>query len=122
MRLDRVTTAMCPRLHVDRVTARIVVTYVGAGTEYVPSEHVDRRWLGHAACGAPDAESGLLLPGASVRCCAAGDVILLKGEAWPGHEGRGAVHRSPDCSARSPRLVMTLDPLFGGALVGHGGR
>jgi hypothetical protein len=102
---------MCPRFHVDRVTLRVVSTYQGRGTELVAHEHVDRRYLGHAARGAADEESGLLRVPGCVCVARPFDIVLLKGEAWPDNAGRGAVHRSPAASAEAPRLVMTLDPL-----------
>lgn len=111
VRLARLEAAMCPRFHVDKVTVRLVSTFLGRGTEYLDEQDVDRRWLGHAAVGASDEVSGLLRPGACVQRAQAGEVVLLKGEAWPENKGRGAVHRSPSASATSPRLVMTLDPL-----------
>lgn len=111
VRLARLTSAMCPRMHVDKVQVRLVSTYAGAGTELLAHEDADRRFLGHAARGAPDERSGLLRPGAHVRSAATGDVVLLKGEAWPGNAGRGAVHRSPAASEDAPRIVLTLDPL-----------
>lgn len=110
VRLARVESAMCPRFHVDRVTLRVVCTYEGRGTEFISNEHVDRRRLGHAAGGASDETSGLLLIPDCVRTAEPGDVVLLKGEAWA-DIGGGAVHRSPAVSSASPRLVMTLDPL-----------
>ncbi|MET0403973.1 MAG: DUF1826 domain-containing protein [Cystobacter sp.] len=67
------------------------------------------RGLGHASRKAEDSE--LLLPGGSVRAASTGDLVLLKGEAWPDNQGRGAVHRSPTASTDTPRLVLTLDPL-----------
>jgi len=111
VRLARVESAMCPRFHVDKVTVRLVGTFAGDGTEYIATEDVDRRFLGHAARGASDESSGLLRNGAQVHRANCGDVVLLKGEAWPDNAGRGAVHRSPAASAAEPRLVMTLDPL-----------
>jgi len=111
VRLARLDAAMCPRFHVDRVAVRAVITFVGSGTEYLASEDVDRSWLGHAATHLRDETSGLLRQGAVLRKAAAGDVVLLKGEAWPGNAGRGAVHRSPSASQASARLVATLDPL-----------
>ncbi|MDC3958805.1 DUF1826 domain-containing protein [Polyangium jinanense] len=57
-------------------------------------------------------ESGLLRPGALVRRMKPGDVGFLKGKGFPGHERRGAVHRSPpETGAEAPRLLLTLDPL-----------
>jgi hypothetical protein len=104
-------TAMCPRFHVDYVTLRLVVTYTGPGTEYVASEHVDRGKLGRPSLHATDERSGLLRPCARVEAARAFDVVLLKGEAWAGNEGRGAVHRSPRVPPGGARVVLTLDPL-----------
>jgi hypothetical protein len=102
--------AMCPRFHVDHVTLRAAVTYLGPGTEWVDHEAVDRRWLGRAAAGASDADSGLLRPGAVIERASTYDVVLLKGTAWPGNEARGAVHRSP-AGDGGLRLLVTLDAL-----------
>ncbi len=107
LRLTRLESAMCPRLHVDRVSVRLVTTFVGAATEYVDHHDVDRRWLGHA----DDERRGLLRPAARVQRAAEGDVLLLKGEGWPDNVGRGAVHRSPRADPHTPRLLLTLDPL-----------
>jgi hypothetical protein len=111
IRLVRTDVAMCPRLHVDRVTLRAVCAYRGMGTEFAASEDVDRRWLGHAAEGRSDAESGLLRAPGCIQAAGEGDVVLLKGEEWPGNARRGAVHRSPAASPAHPRVVLTIDPL-----------
>lgn len=103
IRLTRVERAMCPRLHVDRVTLRLVVSYVGPGTEFVDGALFDRRLLSLATS----------VPAAStpIERAATGDLVLLKGEGWPGNTGGGAIHRSPPASHEAPRLVLTLDAL-----------
>ncbi len=111
LRLARVESAMCPRFHVDHVLVRLVRTLAGVGTQFLDERDVDRSWLGHAAAGAPDEATGLLREGAAVLTSDPGELVLLKGELWPGNEGRGAVHRSPKASKAEPRLVLTLDPL-----------
>ena len=46
----------------------------------------------------------------AVRQASPGEVLYLKGSRFPGSEGRGAVHRSPDgASAAAPRLLLKLD-------------
>jgi hypothetical protein len=38
--------------------------------------------------------------------------VLLKGDAWPGNEGRGAVHRSPAVRGNdAKRVLLAIDPL-----------
>ncbi|WP_437733087.1 DUF1826 domain-containing protein [Sorangium sp. So ce1335] len=109
VRLARLTRPMCPRLHVDRVAVRLVTTYVGPGTEWAEHAAVRRDRLGHGASGLPDEGSGVLRAGARLGRMAPFDVGLLKGEAWPGNRGRGAVHRSPP--GTGSRVVLTLDAL-----------
>ncbi|WP_437547659.1 DUF1826 domain-containing protein [Sorangium sp. So ce367] len=109
LRLARLDKPMCPRLHADMVTARLVTTYVGPGTEWAEYADVRRDRLGHRANGVPDEVSGVLRAGARLRRMEPFDVGLLKGEAWPGNQDRGAVHRSPP--GTSPRVVVTLDAL-----------
>ncbi|WP_437936980.1 DUF1826 domain-containing protein [Sorangium sp. So ce341] len=109
VRLARLDKPMCPRLHADMVTVRLVTTYVGPGTEWAEHADVRRDRLGHRSNGVPDEVSGVLRAGARLRRMAPFDVGLLKGEAWPGNRDRGAVHRSPP--GASPRVVLTLDAL-----------
>jgi hypothetical protein len=112
VRVQRLDAPMCPRFHVDRVVLRLVSTYCGPATEWLDECDVDRRFLGHPAQACPDEASGLLKPGAQIQSLRSFDIGLFKGEAWPGNEGRGAVHRSPPAtSTTAPRIVMTLDPL-----------
>ncbi|WP_437855223.1 DUF1826 domain-containing protein [Sorangium sp. So ce363] len=109
LRLARLAKPMCPRLHADMVTVRLVTTYVGPGTEWAEHAAVRRDRLGHRANGVPDEVSGVLRAGTRLRRMEPFDVGLLKGEAWPGNQDRGAVHRSPP--GTSPRVVVTLDAL-----------
>ena len=111
--LESPDEATCPRFHVDRLGVRMLVTYLGSGTEWLSHEHVDRRWLGSPGHGRPDDQNGLMLPGAVVQQVAPFDVVLLKGEAWPGAEGFGAVHRSPD-PAGQRRVLLRVDMLSQG--------
>jgi hypothetical protein len=111
VRLTRVETPMCCRWHVDWVSARLVTAYVGPGSELVSGHQVDRSLLGSPSLRTPTGAE-LLRPGARVRRAVTGEVVLLKGERWPGNMQRGAVHRSPHASPEAPRLLLTLDALF----------
>lgn len=105
LRLTRLERAMCPAFHVDRVASRLVLTLVGTGTEIVEERAGEARRLRTAR-----ALAAIASDDPCIRRVVAGEVLLLKGECWPGNEGRGAIHRSPAASA-TPRLLLTLDPL-----------
>ena len=103
---------MCPRFHVDRVPVRMICTYEGPGTEWLPERAINREKLGSGACGHTDETSGLILDSAAIQSIPSYAIALLKGELWEGNEGRGAVHRSPGTTPRYPRrLLLTLDLL-----------
>ncbi|OBP13885.1 hypothetical protein A5320_14510 [Rheinheimera sp. SA_1] len=92
-RLKLLQQAMCPRFHTDHVALRLLVTYVGAGTE----------WLNQAQ--SPGLYRQLQIP----QQLRPAEVALLKGSAWQGN-GAGAIwHRSPESTA--PRLLVSLDPV-----------
>ena len=112
VRLVTLSTPMCPRFHVDQVGARMVCTYAGAGTEWLPNALAPRQLLGRAASGQGAVEAAVGgVPGA-VQQLSPFDVGLLKGERWQGNEGNGLVHRSPAAEARAGRrLLLTLDTL-----------
>lgn len=110
LRLRTLDKAMCPRFHVDRVPARLICSYGGIGTEWLPEYAIDRSKLGMGSCGQPDDLSGLIADPTAIRQMPAYAVGLMKGEHWEGNEGRGLVHRSPTLTAVQPRrLIMTVD-------------
>jgi hypothetical protein len=112
VRLSTVT-AHCQRFHVDRITARMVTTYAGPGTEWVDDGAVVRAMLGHAVGGDPN--PAIVPDATAIHRMRVGDVGVFKGDAWPGREGRGAVHRSPPHRAGDPpRLLLTIEALDGG--------
>jgi hypothetical protein len=99
LRLDMVTGDACRRWHRDCVPLRLICTYWGPGTQWVPpadgAEFLTR----------PDDEAP------QAMAFQAADVALFKGCGWPGqpHEG-GIVHRSPRIAGTGvARLVLVLD-------------
>ena len=101
--------AMCPRFHIDRVTCRLITTYQGIATEWLPHHLVDRSKLGYASHGKLDEETGIFKNLEDIRNLDAGHVGFLKGESWDGNQGAGLVHRSPKVENGRQRLLMTLD-------------
>jgi len=108
IRLRTLDRAMCPRFHVDRVVCRLLTTYEGPGTEYLADGEVDRSQLGRPV--ADLRQLPVRSSNATVHRLPAGAVLLCKGESWPGNEGRGFVHRSPEPGA-GPRLMLCIDGL-----------
>ena len=100
-RLEAIHGPACRLFHADWVSLRLLCTYAGAGTEWVPDEAVDRGRLGDNAAAVPDPAAVRRLP----RFAAA----ILKGRTWPGNTERGVVHRSPEASPAQPRLLVCLD-------------
>ena len=103
LRLTVLNQAMCPNFHVDKVPCRLVTTYQGKGTEWIPYHLVNRSQLSAIN------QSGLFKSANDIQQLNKGDVALLKGELWDGNENAGLVHRSPQCKNDSSRLLLTLD-------------
>lgn len=109
LRLTALNHAMCPRFHVDKVPCRLVTTYQGVGSQWLPNHQVDRTKLGSGNQGKPDELSGLFPNMSDIQQLKQGQVALLKGENWEGNEGSGLVHRSPQLPNNTRRLLLTLD-------------
>lgn len=98
LRLRALDKAMCPRFHVDHVPLRLITTYAGPGSEWLPEDSSLRHCAGDHSV-EPNNIQQLL----------AGEVALFKGEKWQGNEGAGIVHRSPQIAPGERRLILTLD-------------
>lgn len=90
LRLDPVSNNACARFHIDFVTARLICTYRGPGTQFGVSE-------GKA-------------PPEDIESVPAGMPILLKGKCWPQSEAVRLQHRSPPIEGTdTTRLLMVLE-------------
>lgn len=103
-RIERVEHDGCRLFHADRVPLRLLCTYYGPGTQWVPDNHAVRGALGKG-------DNGAICPdSAAIRSIGRGDVALLKGELWPGNTGRGLIHRSPPLGrSGKQRLLLAMD-------------
>ena len=90
LRFDVVTTNACRKFHIDAVTARLVCTYRGTGTQYgISTDGAEPRRVFTVPTGAP---------------------ILLRGTLWPERPKSGLRHRSPPIDGTGEtRLVLVLD-------------
>ncbi|GAA6158916.1 DUF1826 domain-containing protein [Ruegeria sp. HU-ET01832] len=92
LRLDVVTTNACRRFHIDAITARLVCTYRGTGTQYgISTDGTEPKRVFTVQTGSP---------------------ILLRGTLWPAETPSGLLHRSPPIEGTGEtRLVLVLDPV-----------
>jgi hypothetical protein len=110
--IEIVTSDKCKRFHCDFKQIRAVCTYVGPGTEWVDELDLNRASLAiHDHAGNFELQNARIVPDErTIKRATPGDVVFLKGESYPGNQGRGAVHRSPPIEqAGLKRLVLTLD-------------
>ncbi len=100
-------TDACRKFHADFVRLRLITTYLGPGTEWVPTHAVRREVLATPPACPREANRKIVRDGRAIRHAQAGDVLLLKGERYEGD--LGAVHRSPPIVERGlVRVVLTL--------------
>lgn len=115
VRLVPLSSAMCPSFHVDNIPVRLVNTYLGEGTEWLPKESV----VTSPMIGLNEANTQGLMKNrlgqryqeSSIKQMSAFDVGLLKGKSWQGHEEFAAVHRSCKVQPNTQRVLLTLDPM-----------
>lgn len=93
VRLDVVTTNACKKFHIDAVSARLICTYRGTGTQYgISTNGAEPKRVFTASTGAP---------------------IILRGTLWPENPPSGLLHRSPPIAGTGEtRLLLVLDPVF----------
>ena len=93
MRLQAIKTNACRKFHIDAITARLICTYRGTGTQYGISGH------------GKDPNRVFTVP--------TGSPVLLRGTLWPETPRSGLLHRSPPIEGtEETRLVLVLDPVF----------
>lgn len=92
LRLEKVTRNACRKFHADAITARLICTYRGPGTQYgVSHDNTDPNRIFTTPTGSP---------------------IILRGSRWPESPASGLLHRSPPIEGTGEtRLVLVLDPV-----------
>jgi Protein of unknown function (DUF1826) len=95
----------CRYFHTDRVGLRLLCTYLGPGTEWVPDDFVERAALGRG-------DNAAIVPDPHrIERLAPFWVGLFKGNLHPDCPGGGCVHRSPPIGHRrnTARILLTID-------------
>ncbi len=93
IRFDVIQDDACRKFHIDAVTARLVCTYRGSGTQYgISIDGNEPKRIFTVPTGAP---------------------MMLKGTKWPEPPASGLLHRSPPIEGSGmTRLVLVIDPIF----------
>jgi len=103
-----VSDDQCRKFHVDAVRLRLVTTYVGPGTEWVPGEAVDREALARLIPCPAEANAAIVPVASAIHRAEAGHVLVLKGSRHENAAGGGAVHRSPPIEHRGALRVALV--------------
>lgn len=105
VRLERLLHDGCKFFHSDIVGIRLLCSYAGEGTQWLPDYAVNRLALGSKS------NDRICSDRAAIGSLQRGAVGLFKGDRWPGNAGRGVVHRSPPVqSDHEARVLLCLDP------------
>ncbi len=101
--LNTISTNMCRRFHADNNELRMLCTYYGPGTLWLPDYAVDRK----AYLDRKDNQK-ILLDESLVQQVDTGDVVILKGSLYPG--AIPVLHRSPGIEENGgERILLSID-------------
>ena len=88
----------CRRYHIDNVPLRMLITYAGKGTEWLPDEVADRLAF---VKGEPNEK--IVRDPTALQFMKAWDIAIFRGGA------KGLLHRTPDDALNSPSILLRLD-------------
>jgi hypothetical protein len=101
----KVNHNMCRRFHTDINDLRLLCTYTGPGTIWLPEEIVDRK-----ALESYKDNDCIVLDERLVQQAQTGAVVILKGAIYPSPNTRACVHRSPTVTESGAlRLLLRID-------------
>lgn len=96
VRLEIISTNACHKYHADWVTARLITTYLGQGTQWISNEDAMRH------------RDGAPVETLFTHTIATGDVALFKGRVWS--NDAPAIHRSPPIEGSGEiRLILVIN-------------
>ena len=103
--LATINTNKCRRFHVDYNNLRLLCTYSGPGTIWLPDQIIDRD-----ALKAGKDNNEIVIDSSKIQQAKVGDILILKGAIFPIAGTNGVVHRSPTIQeAGISRLLLRID-------------
>ncbi|MEL6864069.1 MAG: DUF1826 domain-containing protein [Bacteroidota bacterium] len=101
--LATVSTNMCRKFHTDINNLRLLCTYIGPGTLWLPDEAID-----YEALRKRGSNQQIVKDEQQIQQVNTGDVTLLKGALYP--KANPILHRSPSIEAQGvKRLLLRID-------------
>lgn len=97
------TSRGCKRYHIDNVPIRILVTYFGKGTEWLPSNACN-----YDAYYAGKSNQQILRDNKIIKYLNPWEVAIFKGQKF-NIGNKGILHRTPDAALNKKSLLMRLD-------------
>ena len=88
----------CSRYHIDNVPMRLLVTYMGQGTEWLPNEIANRAAFEE---GLPNEK--IVKDSSKIKSIKTFNVAIFRGGA------AGLLHRTPDSALKNPSILLRLD-------------
>ena len=88
----------CSRYHIDNVPMRLLVTYSGQGTEWLPNEIANRIAFEE---GLPNEK--IVKDSSKIKSIKTFNVAIFRGGA------AGLLHRTPDSALKNPSILLRLD-------------
>ena len=88
----------CSRYHIDNVPMRLLVTYMGQGTEWLPNEIAN-----HAAFEEGLPNEKIVKDSSKIKSIKTFNVAIFRGGAT------GLLHRTPDSALKNPSILLRLD-------------
>ena len=101
--LATISNNMCRKFHTDVNNLRLLCTYIGPGTLWVPDEAID-----HQASQARGNNQEIVMDLQQIQQVRTGSVAILKGALYP--DGNPVLHRSPSIEEDGARrLLLRID-------------
>lgn len=102
--LTTVDTNMCRKFHIDNITLRLLCTYFGPGTLWLPEDSINRKALNGVSN-----NNAIVINENNTQQVKTGDVLLLKGQKYCA-TSNAVMHKSPIIEGHGlKRLLLRID-------------
>jgi len=103
--LAKINTNMCRKFHTDINDLRLLCTYIGQGTLWLPEEAINRKELSGVG-----GNERIVKDENLIQQIQTGNVAILKGAIYSKENTKAVVHRSPEIKGTGEiRLLLRVD-------------